>query len=136
MTADGGPSGLGSLTLTGADGGSASVTPGTAATVSGDGSHVLRLNAVDGAGNPAATEATVYVDRTAPAADLSCTAVERKYSCTANASDATSGLASLGYSVDGGAVRASTPGASFTVAKGSVQLHAADAAGNATSPLR
>jgi hypothetical protein len=129
VTADGGPSGLGSLTLAGADGGTATVASGAAATVSADGTHVLQLDAVDGAGNHAAAEATVNVDRTAPDASLSCTAGERTYTCRADASDATSGLAALGWSADG-ELKAIGAGQTFTVAKGSVQLRAADAAGN------
>jgi hypothetical protein len=137
VTAHGGLSGLGSLTLAGADGGTASVVSGAAATVSADGRHVLRLDAVDGAGNGAAAEAVVHVDRTAPAAALTCTAREGKYTCRAEASDATSGLATLGYGVDGGSLRTIAAGASFTVAKGKVHLRAADAAGNVnvTAPL-
>jgi hypothetical protein len=137
VSADGGPSGLGSLTLAGADGGTAAVASGATATVSADGQHVLRLDAVDGAGNGAAAEAVVHVDRTAPAASLSCTAAAGKYTCTAAASDATSGLAALGYSIDGGSIATIAPGASFTVAKGKVQLRATDAAGNVslTAPL-
>jgi hypothetical protein len=137
VAADGGPSGLGSLTLAGADGGTASVASGAVATVSADGRHVLRLDAVDGAANSAAAEAVVHVDRTAPEASLSCTAAGGKHTCTATASDATSGLAAVGYSVDGGSLRTIAAGATFTVSKGKVQLRAADAAGNVnvTAPL-
>jgi hypothetical protein len=137
VDADGGPSGLGSLTLAGADGGTASVVSGAVATVSADGRHVLRLDAVDGAGNSAAAEAVVHVDGTAPEASLSCTAAGGKHTCTATASDATSGLAAVGYSVDGGSLRTIAAGATFTVSKGKVQLRAADAAGNVnvTAPL-
>jgi hypothetical protein len=113
------------------------VTSGAVSTVSADGRHVLRLDAVDGAGNRAAAEAVVHVDRTAPAAGLSCTAAGGKHTCRADAADATSGLAALGYSVDGGSPRTVAPGASFTVAKGKVQLHATDGAGNVnvTAPV-
>jgi hypothetical protein len=137
VAADGGLSAVGSLTLAGADGGTTAVANGATATVSADGRHVLRLTAVDGAGNGAAAEAVVHVDRTAPAAGLSCAAADGKYTCAAAASDATSGLAALGYSVNGGSLHTVAAGASFTVAKGKVQLRAVDAAGNVslTAPL-
>ena len=132
VTADGGPSGLGSATLAGADGGTAAVANGTVATVSSDGGHTVRLDVVDGAGNAAAAEATVYVDRTAPAAGLSCAAADGKYACRADASDGASGLAALGWSLDGGAFEPIAAGGTFTVAKGKVRLRAVDAAGNET----
>jgi len=132
VTADGGPSGLPTLTLAGADGGIAAVTSGATATVSSDGGHLLRLDAIDGAGNTAATEAHVIVDRTAPGAGLSCAAAEGKYSCRADASDATSGLAALGWSLDGGAFTTIAAGGTFTVPKGKVRLRAVDVAGNET----
>jgi hypothetical protein len=132
VTADGGISGLGSATLAGADGGTAAVANGTVATVSADGAHTLRLAIADGAGNAAAAEAIVHVDRTAPAAGLSCAAAGGKYSCRADASDAASGLVALGWSVDGGAFQAIGAGRTFTVAKGKVRLRAVDAAGNET----
>ncbi len=137
VSADGGLSGLSSLTLAGADGGTAAVSSGAVATVSADGVHVVRLAAVDGAGNGGAAEAVVNVDRTAPEASLSCTAADGKYTCAAVASDATSGLVELGYSVDGSSYSSVAPGASFTVEEGKVRLRAADAAGNVnvTAPL-
>jgi hypothetical protein len=137
VSADGGLSGLASLSLAGADGGTAAVSSGTVATVTADGRHTVRLDAVDGAGNRGAAEAVVNVDRTAPEASLTCTAAGGGSTCTAVASDATSGLAELAYSIDGGSYAGVAPGASFTVAKGKVRLRAADAAGNVnvTAPL-
>ena len=132
VTATGGLSGLGSATLAGADGGTAAVTNGAVATVSADGTHTVRLDVVDGAGNAAAATAVVNVDRTAPAAGLSCVAADGRYTCQADASDGTSGLAYLGWSVDGGAYETIASGGSFTVAKGDITLHAIDVAGNAT----
>ena len=96
MTADGGPSGLGSATLAGADGGTVAVANGAVATVSSDGGHTLRLDAVDGAGNAAVATATVNVDRTAPARRPVVRRLERRsYACRVDASDAASGLAAL-----------------------------------------
>ena len=132
VTADGGLSGLGSATLAGADGGTASVANGAVATVSADGAHTLHLDTVDGAGNAAAAEAVVHVDRTAPAAGLSCAAADGKYTCRADASDGTSGLAAFGWSLDGGEFETIGAGGSFTVAKGQVRLRAVDVAGNET----
>ena len=132
VTADGGLSGLGSATLAGADGGSASVANGSVATVSSDGGHTLSLATVDGAGNSASAQTTVYVDRTAPAAALSCAAADGKYTCRADGSDATSGLAVLGWSLDGGAFETIPTGGTFTVTKGQVRLRAVDVAGNET----
>jgi hypothetical protein len=132
VTVDGGLSGLGSATVSGADGGTASVSNGATVTVSADGGRLLRLEAVDGAGNAAAAEAYVIVDQTAPAASVSCAAADGKYTCRADASDATSGLAALGWSVDGGAFTPVAPGATFKVAMGTVRLRAVDAAGNET----
>jgi hypothetical protein len=74
----------------------------------------------------------VIVDQTAPAASVSCAAADGKYTCRADASDATSGLAALGWSVDGGAFTPVAPGATFKVAMGTVRLRAVDAAGNET----
>jgi hypothetical protein len=132
VTADGGLSGLGSATLAGADGGTASVANGAVATVSGDGAHTLHLATVDGAGNAAAADAVVYVDRTAPVAGLSCAAANGKYTCRADASDGSSGLAAFGWSLDGGAFATIAAGGTFTVAKGQVRLRAVDVAGNET----
>lgn len=132
VTVDGGLSGVGSATVAGADGGTVAVGNGATVTVSDDGARQLRLEAVDGAGNAAAAEASVMVDRTAPAAGLSCAAAGGKYSCRADASDATSGVAALGWSADGGAFTTIAPGASFTVAKGKLTLRAVDVAGNET----
>ena len=132
VTADGGHSELATLTLAGADGGTAAVTNGATATVSADGGHLLRLEATDGAGNSTATEAYVIVDRTAPAAGLSCAASNGKYSCRTDASDATSGLAALSWSVDGGSFTPIAAGGTFSVAKGKIRLRAVDVAGNET----
>lgn len=130
VSANGGISGIGSLWLAGADGGTKTVTSGTVATVSADGTHTVRLDAADGAGNAAAAQAVVNVDRTAPVATLTCAAQGRAHSCRADASDATSGLASLAWSVDGGDFKAIGAGESFSVTSGKVTLRAIDAAGN------
>ncbi len=126
-TAAGGPSGLGALTVNGA-----AVASGAAVPVTADGTSVLSFHAADGAGNTASAQATVNVDATAPTAGLTCTAAGGKYTCTVDGADATSGLAALGYSVDGGAWTDIAPGATFTVAKGKVRARAVDVAGHET----
>ena len=124
-TADGGASGLGSLTVA-VDGAAArAAAPGTAVTIAADGVHRVELRAVDGAGNHHGASATVRVDRTAPTASLSCVA----NTCTVTGSDARSGVAARAISVDGGAWQ---PGTTFTVAHGVVRARVVDAAGNAT----
>jgi Bacterial Ig-like domain len=132
VTAEDALAGPGSATLAGADGGTAAVADDAVATVSADGSHTLRLDVLDAAGNAAAAEAVVHIDRTAPVAGLSCAAAGGKYTCRADASDGTSGLAHFGWSLDGGEFAAIDAGGSFTVTKGQVRLRAVDVAGNET----
>ena len=57
------------------------------------------------------------------------------YTCTARGADATSGLASLTYSVDGGAPQAPGPDGTFSVAKGHVVVRATDVAGNGANSV-
>jgi hypothetical protein len=130
VSAAGGPSGLSALTLT-RDGAGAAIANGSALEV-GEGVHTLALAATDGAGNNGSAQATVYVDATAPLAALSCAVEGSKHSCRADASDATSGLASLAYSVDGGAYTTIAAGGTFALAKGKVTLRAVDVAGHET----
>jgi hypothetical protein len=130
VSADGGPSGVSALTLT-RDGAGAGVANGSAVQV-GEGVHTLALAATDGAGNHGAAQTAVYVDVTAPAAALSCSVAGSTHTCRADASDATSGLASVAYSVDGGAYTTIDAGGSFTLTKGKVTLRAVDTAGHAT----
>jgi hypothetical protein len=132
--AAGGPSGLQTLTLKTDSGAPVTAISGHAVSVTGDGSHVLTLRAVDGAGNEKSVQATFKVDRTLPAAALSCAAATTStgYVCRATASDGTSGLASLAYSINGGAWTPIASGGTFAVAGGTVRLRALDIAGNQT----
>jgi hypothetical protein len=132
LGADGGVSGLSALTLSRNGAAGESVAAGSSAAVTGDGVHVLALSATDGAGNHGAAQTTVYLDATAPVAGLSCAVEGSKHSCRADASDATSGLAALAYSIDGGDYAPIAAGGVFTVAKGTVTLRAVDVAGNET----
>jgi hypothetical protein len=132
-TADGGPSGLGALTLA-TDGGTPTpVTSGVAVPVTGDGAHTITLRAVDGAGNVKTATAQVNVDATAPTASLSCAAASTAtgYVCQAAGTDGLSGLFALSYSLNGGAWAPVPGNGSFTVASGTVRVMAVDAAGNA-----
>jgi hypothetical protein len=131
VAADGGLSGLSALTLS-RDGGAAETVASGAGIVVGDGGHTLALAATDGAGNQGSASATVYVDATAPAAGLTCTAAGSTHTCIVDGSDATSGLAAVGWNVDGGAWTDIAAGGTFTIAKGRVAVRAVDAAGNET----
>jgi len=91
---------------------------------------VLDAHAVDGAGNQARAQATVWVDRSAPHVELSCAAADQGYTCRAGASDAVSGVASIAYSVDGAPWAAVGDDGSFRVPDGSVRARAVDVAGN------
>jgi len=137
VTADGGISGL--AALTGARGDSApSAVSGSSYVVDADGAWSLSFRAVDGAGNEKLALAQVKVDRTAPAAAVSCAAgAGTSWVCTANGSDALSGVAGLTWSVNGSAGIAVTNGGTFAVQKGVVTVSATDRAGNAgtSSPV-
>jgi hypothetical protein len=58
---------------------------------------------------------------------------ESGYRCTASASDALSGVAGMAWSVNGSTPVGIAPGGSFSVAKGSVVVYAADGAGNGSA---
>jgi hypothetical protein len=80
----------------------------------------------------------VKVDRTAPAAAVSCApGAGTSWVCTATGSDALSGVAGLTWSVNGSAGIAVTNGGTFAVQKGVVTVSATDRAGNAgtSSPV-
>jgi hypothetical protein len=129
--ADGGLSGLSSLTASQDGGPGSAVANGDPVVVSADGVHTVHLDAADGAGNPASTDATVYVDRTAPAATVTCAPDSGTgYTCRASGSDGTSGLGALSYSVSGGAWKTVPASGSFAVSKGAVTVRALDLAGN------
>jgi hypothetical protein len=131
-TANGGASGLSSLTLVRDGGAPTAVTSGHAVTVATDSRHSLTLRAVDGAGNTKTASATFKVDHTAPVASLSCVpaATPTGYLCRTDGSDRTSGLATLQYSVGGGAWTTVPASRAFTVAHGTVRVRAVDVAGN------
>jgi hypothetical protein len=133
VSANGGPSGLSSLTAA-TDGGAASaVASGGTVVVSTDGVHTVHVDAADGAANPASADATVRVDRTVPTATLTCAADSgTAYTCRATGSDATSGLAARSYSLDGGTWTAVPATGTFRIHKGAVRARVLDVAGNQT----
>ena len=132
VTADGGVSGVGSLT--GAAGAEAAAITDGHYVVSADGAWTLTFRAVDGAGNEAVAKADVKVDATAPAARVSCLPdAALAYTCNPSGADAGSGLAALAYSINGAAPVAIGNGAAFSATKGTVVVIATDGAGNSTT---
>ena len=95
-----------------------------------------RFRAVDGAGNETTASADVKVDTTPPTrrGQVRHRSSGADYTCTASATDAVSGVASLAWSVDGSVPVSIANGGTFTVAKGSVVVYATDNAGNGTGP--
>lgn len=137
VAGDGGDSGLKSLTIARGSGTPQAVGTGSYR-IEDDGEWALTLDAIDGAGNEKLASALVRVDRTPPTASVSCTPDKgTAYVCKASASDPTSGLLSIAYTVDGGAPQSLGADGSFTVGKGSVVVRATDRAGNvgASAPL-
>jgi hypothetical protein len=138
VSADGGPSGVASATASQDGAPAAAVANGDQLTVSVVGVHSIHHDATDGAGNTASTDATIYVDRTAPAATVTCAPdAGTAYTCSASGSDGTSGLSSLSYSINGGAWQTVPASGSFAVTKGTVSVRALDVAGNqaVTTPV-
>ena len=127
-TADGGASGLASLTV-----GGQAVASGASVPVDADGERAIAAVAVDGAGNRTELSRTVRIDRTPPVASLACApAATSGYRCVAGATDATSGVALLQWRADGGAWTAPAADGSFAVGAGRVEVQAVDRAGLAT----
>ena len=133
-TADGGASGLASLTVAGQ-----SVVSGAAVPIAGDGEQAIAAVAVDGAGNRIELSRIVRVDRTPPAVTLACapTSVATGYRCVAGATDADAGVGRLQWRVGGGAWTAPAADGSFAVGSGRVEVQAVDRAGlvGASAPI-
>jgi hypothetical protein len=127
--ADGGPSGLASLTVAGQAAASGATVP-----VAGDGERTITAVAVDGAGNRSEVSRVVRVDRTPPVAALACapTGVPTGYRCVARATDAGAGVGLLQWRVGGGAWTAPAANGSFAVGSGRVEVRAVDHAGLVT----
>ena len=110
--------------------------PGSSATLSVDGIHTLDFRATDRAGLQSTTSRMVKVDKTGPPVTLSPTGTMGSndwYTSTValsiSAQDATSGVASIEYNLDG---ESWTPGSSLTLDDGShtVEARSTDNAGN------
>ncbi len=111
---------------------------GTSLSLTSDGVHTVNTEAYDIAGNLAARTVTIRLDKTPPtvspasAGSLQNGWYNTPVSSQANASDATSGIASVEYQLNGGAWQ---PGESVTVASDGthqVTFRAADQAGHVT----
>ncbi len=107
--------------------------------VTGDGAHTVECQVQDNAGNIATWSDTLKVDTTPPSLSSSIPAPDgqngwyvSQVTVSANASDATSGVALVEYQVDGGVWQG---GASVSVSDGmhTVVFRATDAAGNVTT---
>jgi hypothetical protein len=135
VSADGGPSGLASLTLARGDGAPTAVAPGDAVPIAADGAWTVTLAAADGAGNAATASDSVQVDTTPPVVTLDCapSAEPTGYACAATGADATSGVDTLRWRTAGGAWHEITGDGTFAVASGSVEVRATDVAGLATT---
>ena len=115
---------------------------GSSFTVSTDGVYNLTANATDKAGNTATTSGTIRLDTTPPGLSVSPAAPDGSNNwyispavLTATASDATSGIASTQYKVDGGAWQT---GASLSEGEDgthSVIFRTTDVAGNTTTAV-
>jgi RHS repeat-associated protein len=124
------------------DGGSLQTyTSGSPFTVSGDGAHTVTFYSTDNAGNQESKEtATIRIDGTKPATTdgLSGTTGTNGWytgsvQVTLSATDATSGVASTEYRVDGGSLQTYTSGTPFTVSGDgahTVTFYSIDNAGN------
>jgi hypothetical protein len=132
--ADGGPSGLSSLTVADGSGPPRPTGAGQTVGIDGDGQRTVTAVAVDGAGNRSETARVVRVDRTPPSARLTCArrAGAKGYRCQASGADAASGVAALRWRVDGGAWHAPSADGAFSVGSGRVQVRAVDRAGLVT----
>ncbi len=137
VSAEGGLSGLPTLTAAIGSGAAVPVVDGKF-TVAAAGASTINFRAVDGAGNQTLASATVKVDTVAPTAAVTCvTGAGTSWVCTPTGGDALSGLGSLAYSVNGSVPAPVAPGATFAVQKGTVLVYAADVAGNmaASAPV-
>jgi hypothetical protein len=137
VNASGGLSGLPTLTAAVGSGDAAAVASNTF-TVGAEGASTINFRAVDGASNEIATQASVKIDTTAPAATVSCVPSGANWLCTSGGSDGLSGLASLAWAVNGSAPVGVAAGATFVVKQGTVVVYATDNAGNvaASAPAK
>ncbi len=108
-------------------------------TLSADGVYTVQGKVVDNAGNASTLSIPIHIDHTPPvlsAPSLVGTAGQAGWysssvQFTASATDATSGLASLEYSLDGGAWQSSSP--TLLDGRHTLRVQATDQAGNAST---
>ncbi len=113
---------------------------GTTFTASSDGTYPLTATATDNASNSTTASGTIKVDTTPPSLSVSVSPADGSGGWyrtpavfTATASDATSGLASVQFSVDGGAWQDGTTATVSADGTHTVQFQARDLAGNSTT---
>ena len=107
--------------------------------LSADGSYTVQGRVTDNAGNSTTVKQAVHIDHTPPVLSTPTLAgtsgaagwFTSSVSVSASATDATSGLASLLYSVDGGPWQSSSP--TLSDGRHTVQVQATDQAGNSAS---
>jgi glutamine cyclotransferase len=121
---------------------SGALQAGSSALISTDGTHTVSFKAIDNAGNMSTSSTqTVKIDTTGPAITVTLPPVDGSggwyktapVTVTASASDATSGLSSTQYSVDGGALQAGSSVIVATDGTHTVSFRAVDNAGNVSS---
>lgn len=124
-------SGLASVDINGA---------GTTFTASADGTYPLTATATDKAGNSTTANGTIKIDTSPPALSVSVSSADGSGGWyrspavfTATASDASSGLASVQYRLDGGAWQNGSTATVSAEGKHAVQFQARDQAGNTSS---
>jgi len=99
-------------------------------TVTGEGTHIVRYEATDAAGNTVTGSTTFKVDSVAPVA----TAKVKSGKVSLTAKDATSGAASTRYSINGGAWKTAKSVTLKKVGTYTVAYAAVDKAGNISEP--
>ncbi|HQU37681.1 MAG TPA: Ig-like domain-containing protein, partial [Anaerolineales bacterium] len=109
----------------------------TASTTLNDGVYLVEVRAEDNAGNVSTSSTTISVDTVTPSISLNVNGTmggngwySSNMQVTANASDLTSGIASLEVSADSGLYQAYTSPVSFTDGYHTIQFKATDNAGN------
>lgn len=113
--------------------GAAAVESAAGVQVTGDGTHAVTVVATDAAGTGATQVVTVSIDGAKPV--VTATADPSARTVTAAATDATSGVASLEFSLDAGATWAPyTAPIAASAARTEVWTRATDVAGNVSVP--
>ena len=116
---------------------------GSSVIVSSDGTHTIAFRASDNAGNTSSTSNTVKIGQTKPTLTLTVSGTNglngwyvSPVKVTASTSDATSGIASTQYSVDGSAWQSGNSVTVSTDGGHAVEFRTTDNAGNTTTDSR